>query len=83
MPINKSNNTLISQLNNSNLFNDDKKSINNSKVSKKKLENTIVIKITDDHKEILERHFKEEKGLALSSGIRQIIFEYLKEKNLI
>ncbi|ANN64881.1 hypothetical protein JQ824_12825 [Brachyspira hyodysenteriae] len=78
MPINKSNNTLLEQVQNSNLFKDSDKISNN-----KKLESTIVIKINEDHKKILENHFKNEKGLALSSGIRQIIFEYMKENNLI
>ncbi|MCZ9962827.1 hypothetical protein OFQ54_13480 [Brachyspira hyodysenteriae] len=78
MPINKSNNTLLEQVQNSNLFKDSDKISNN-----KKLESTIVIKINEDHKKILENHFKNEKGLALSSGIRQIIFEYLKVNNLI
>lgn len=32
---------------------------------------------------INENHFKNEKGLALSSGIRQIIFIYMKKMNLI
>ncbi|WP_295296190.1 hypothetical protein [uncultured Brachyspira sp.] len=78
MPINKSNNTLLEQVQNSNLFKDSDKSSNN-----KKLESTIVIKINEEHKKILESHFKNEKGLALSSGIRQIIFEYMKDNNLI
>ena len=79
MPINKTNNTLLEQVQNSNLFKDSDKSnnINN------KLESTIVIKINEEHKKILENHFKNEKGLALSSGIRQIIFEYMKNNNII
>ncbi len=80
MPINKSNNTLVSQVENSSIFKDASKSSDNKK---KKLESTIVMKINDDHKRILEDHFKNEKGLALSSGIRQIIFEYMKNNNLI
>lgn len=79
MPINKSNSTLLEQVQNSNLFKDSDKKIQNNK----KLESTIVIKINEDHKKILENHLKNEKGLALSSGIRQIIFEYMKENNLI
>lgn len=79
MPINKSNNTLIEQINNSNLFKDAQKKT----YDKKKLEDTIVIKITNEHKKILDDYFKNEKGLALSSGIRQIIFEYMKLNNLI
>ncbi|CRF35709.1 hypothetical protein BRSU_2818 [Brachyspira suanatina] len=79
MPINKSNNTLLEQVQNSNLFKDSDKKNNTNK----KLESTIVIKINEDHKKILENHFKNEKGLALSSGIRQIIFEYMKDNNLI
>lgn len=79
MPINKTNNTLLEQVQNSNLFKDSDKSNNINK----KLESTIVIKINEEHKKILENHFKNEKGLALSSGIRQIIFEYMKDNNLI
>ena len=79
MPINKANNTLLEQVQNSNLFKDsDKKNYTN-----KKLESTIVIKINEEHKKILENYFKNEKGLALSSGIRQIVFEYMKNYNLI
>ncbi|KLI21922.1 hypothetical protein SU46_01005 [Brachyspira hyodysenteriae] len=78
MPINKNNNVLLEQINNSNIFKDSNKTISN-----KKLEDTIVMKITKEHKKILEEHFKNEKGLALSSGIRQIIFEYMKNNNLI
>ena len=80
MPINKDNNTLLEQINSSNLFKDANKISNNMK---KKLESTIVIKINNEHKKILENHFKNDKGLALSSGIRQIIFEYMKNNNLI
>ena len=80
MPINKSNNVLLEQVQNSNLFKDNDKKLNNNN---KKLESTIVIKINENHKKILENHFKNEKGLALSSGIRQIIFEYMKNNNLI
>lgn len=80
MPINKDNNTLLEQINSSNLFKDANKMSNNMK---KKLESTIVIKINNEHKKILENHFKNDKGLALSSGIRQIIFEYMKNNNLI
>lgn len=78
MPINKSN-VLLDQVQNSNLFKDSDKRTNINK----KLESTIVIKINEEHKKILENHFKNEKGLALSSGIRQIIFEYMKDNNLI
>lgn len=77
MPINK-NNSLLEQINNSNIFKDSNKEIKN-----KKLESTIVIKINEEHKNILDNYFKNEKGLALSSGVRQIIFEYMKENNLI
>lgn len=80
MPINKSNEVLINQVTNSNLFKDSNKDIINAN---KKLESTIVMKINEEHKKILENHFKNEKGLALSSGIRQIIFEYMKNNNLI
>ena len=79
MPINKGNNILLDQVQSSNLFKDSDKNI----TSNKKLESTIVIKINEEHKKILENHFKNEKGLALSSGIRQIIFEYMKNNNLI
>lgn len=80
MPISKNNNVLLEQVQNSNLFKDNEKILNNNN---KKLESTIVIKINENHKKILENHFKNEKGLALSSGIRQIIFEYMKNNNLI
>ena len=78
MPINKSNDVLLEQIQNSNLFKDSDK----SNITNKKLESTIVIKINEEHKKILENHFKNEKGLALSSGIRQIIFEYMKDNNI-
>lgn len=80
MPINKNNSTLLKQIENSNIFKDSKKI---TESNNKKLESTIVIKINEEHKKILENHFKNEKGLALSSGIRQIIFEYMKKNNII
>ena len=80
MPINKSSNVLLEQVQKSNLFKDSDKTMNSNN---KKLESTIVMKINEEHKKILENHFKNEKGLALSSGIRQIIFEYMKNNNLI
>lgn len=79
MPINKGNNILLNQVQNSNLFKDNDKST----ISNRKLESSIVIKINEEYKRILENHFKNEKGLGLSSGIRQIIFEYMKNNNLI
>lgn len=85
MPINKSS-SVVNQVEGSSFFRDAKGvgNINNSSNSnKKKLESAIVMKITDEHKKILENHFKNEKGLALSSGIRQIIFEYMKSNGLI
>lgn len=75
MPINENNN--IAQMQKTNL--DNEKILNNNE----KLESTIVIKVNENHKKILENHFKNEKGLALSSGIRQIIFIYMKKMNLI
>lgn len=80
MPINKSDSSLVNQVTNSNLFKDSNRDII---INNKKLESTIVIKINEEHKKILENHFKNEKGLALSSGIRQVIFEYMKSNNLI
>lgn len=80
MPINKSDSSLVNQVTNSNLFKDSNRDII---INNKKLESTIVIKINEEHKKILENHFKNEKGLALSSGIRQVIFEYMKNNNLI
>lgn len=74
MPINENN---IAQMQKPNL--DNEKILNNNE----KLESTIVIKVNENHKKILENHFKNEKGLALSSGIRQIIFIYMKKMNLI
>lgn len=79
MPINKGNNILLNQVQNSNLFKDSDKST----IYNRKLESSIVIKINEEYKRILEKHFKNEKGLGLSSGIRQIIFEYMKNNNLI
>ena len=40
------------------------------------------IRIDKDKKECLENHFKNEQGLSLSSGVRMIIFQYMKGKNL-
>ena len=57
MPINENNN--IAQMQKPNL--DNEKICNNEK-----LESTIVIKVNENHKKILENHFKNEKGLALS-----------------
>ena len=80
MPIHKDNNTILNQVEGSSIFRDANRVVDKKK---KKLESTIVMKINDDHKRILEDHFKNEKGLALSSGIRQIIFDYMRSNNLI
>ena len=55
---------------------DDKKTDN-------KLEANITVKIEPEHKEILENHFKKQRGLKLSSGIRELIFNYMRENKLI
>lgn len=60
MPINK-NNSLLEQINNSNIFKD-----SNKEIKDKKLESTIVIKINEEHKNILDNYFKNEKGFFVN-----------------
>ena len=47
--------------------------------------NTVIppIRISLSHKTRLEKYFKGEKGLNLSSGVRMLIFEYMRKNNLI
>ena len=47
--------------------------------------NTVLppIRISDAHKSRLAKYFKNEKGLSLSSGVRMLIFEYMRKNNLI
>lgn len=64
------------------------KQINTSSLVKKKRDKKMLaslppIKISKTHKEILESHFIEDKGLNLSSGVRFALFEYMKKNNLI
>jgi len=48
-----------------------------------KLDVNIVVKISQKHKEILDDYFKNSKGISLSGGIRQLIFDFMKNNNLI
>ena len=67
------------QVNNSNI-----KQSNDKKTEAQNLNGVIPpVRINKRHKKILEDHFKREKGLNLSSGVRMIIFEYMKKNNLI
>ncbi len=43
---------------------------------------TICFKIAEEHKLALEQHFIE-RGINLSGGIRQLIYNYLKAENII
>jgi len=43
----------------------------------------IGIKVSPTHKKILEKHFKNYRGTTLSSGIRELIFSYMRENDLI
>jgi len=68
------------QIENSTIYQDDKtqedlKTSKNSSIPP--------IRINEAHKKLLENHFTKEKGLSLSSGIRMIIYEYLKKNNLM
>lgn len=80
MAIKKNTNDLINnQVNQSNIKVD-----NDNKTESQKL-NTVLppIRISTNHKKVLETYFKSEKGLSLSSGVRMVVFEYMKENNLI
>jgi len=47
------------------------------------LETNIVIRMQVDHKKILKKHFNKHRGISLSGGIRELIFNYMRENKLI
>ena len=54
------------------------------KLNKKNREQVVIgTKIDKDYKELLERHFKDYRGINLSNGIRELIFSYMRENKLI
>jgi len=73
-------NDIQKQIENSTIYQDDKTQddLNTTKNS-----SIPPIRISETHKKLLENHFTKEKGLSLSSGIRMIIYEYLKKNNLM
>lgn len=56
-------------------------------MSKEKQDNKksemIVIKIEPKHKELLTEYYKNNKGIGLSTGIRQLIFDFMKSNKMI
>lgn len=56
-----------------------KKSIENQD----KKSEMIVIKIEPKHKELLTEYYKNNKGIGLSTGIRQLIFDFMKNNKMI
>jgi cold shock CspA family protein len=44
---------------------------------------SITFRIKQRYKNKLENYFKNYKGLGLSAGIRQLIFDFMRENNLI
>ena len=75
-------------LENKDFFKDDKKAVENDAIENRiiddgKLDSSIVIRIKQKHKNILENHFKNYRGITLSSGIKDLIFNYMRENKLI
>lgn len=68
------------QVESSHFFKDDKKRSDSKSL---KLDCNVVVKLNKKHKELLEEHLKNERGLSLSAGIRELIFDYMRERNLI
>lgn len=56
--------------------------MNKTKQDEKKTD-MIVIKIEPKHKELLTEYYKNNKGIGLSTGIRQLIFDFMKSNKLI
>lgn len=54
-----------------------------SKIQRKQLNDSILLRINKDYKNLLGRHFMNDRGLNLSNGIRMLVHEYMKDKNLI
>lgn len=50
---------------------------------KKKLNKPVLIRMNDNDIKLLSDHFNGDKGLTLSSGIRMLITEYMRDNNLI
>ena len=43
---------------------------------------TIILKINKRDKELLEKYFKDVKGLPLSAGVRTVLFDYMYENEV-
>jgi len=54
-----------------------------TEVKKNKKQVVIGTKIDEDYKILLEKHFKDYRGINLSNGIRELIFSYMRDKHLI
>ena len=86
MGLKKKNEAFDNKMANSNLLSDANKSIEkieSTEAKKIKKLAMIGIKIDEDYKDLLESHFKEYRGTTLSSGIRELIFNYMRENKLI
>jgi len=43
----------------------------------------LIFKLNHKYKEKLQTYFKEKKGLSLSAGVRQILFDFMHDNNII
>jgi len=57
-----------------------KSKINNGGV---KMEGVITLKVEPDLKDKLSKHFRMRRGLSLSAGVRELLLDYINEKNLL
>ena len=55
----------------------------NKKEIFKEQQSIIGIKFSVKQKKILEEHFRNYRGTTLSSGIRELVFRYMRENNLL
>jgi len=76
----KNDSSVLEQINKSSIFQADEQK---SELQNKKLDENIVIKIGANHKKILTDYFKNSKGVGISTGIRQLVFDFMKKENLL
>jgi len=80
MGLKKNDNSVLEQVHNSSIVQTD---LQKSELQNNKLNENIVIKIGATHKKILADYFNNSKGVGISTGIRQLIFDFMKKENLL
>jgi hypothetical protein len=85
MGIKKKNMATDEKIINSDFLNDANKSIGKTEsLQTKDIKKVMIgIKINEDYKDILEKHFRDYRGTNISNGIRELIYSYMRENKLI